>query len=118
MKQLIAIASVLVSSLAFAGGSGSGGGGGGVGPRPEKFRTIELPDFVRNIQTVETPMEWVRFRNTQGDKITFEYTWAKTDEKGSGEVQLDRSTLGLEHADLIDALSESKASGEWKPVLK
>lgn len=60
--------------------------------------------------------EFVKFKSSQGDQITFEYTWINGAKASAGQVTLNKARLTEEGTEIIKALVESKSTNAWEPL--
>lgn len=77
---------------------------------------VVVPDLNLADFTAKPVAEFVRFKSTQGDLVTFDYTWFVGADKGLAEVTLDKAKASEQTADLIRALLESKAKSDWEAI--
>lgn len=77
---------------------------------------LKIPEFNASFDVNVSTGEFVRFKTTKGDKITFDYSWFVGADKGLAEVTLDKAKASEQNADLIRALLDSKAKADWEAI--
>ena len=80
------------------------------------LKGLQIPEFKTSFVVNVSTGEFVRFKSTRGDNITFDYSWFMGADKGLAEVTLDKANAGEQGADLIRALLDSKAKADWEAI--
>lgn len=77
---------------------------------------VVVPDLNLTDVTTKTVSEFVRFKSTNGDQVTFDYTWINGVQASSGQVTVNKAQLNKEGAEVVNALLESKRFSGWSVV--
>ena len=123
LHSLIAYLALAASPLAFADRQGGGGLLTSARVSIDKwidFDTrlipIVLPDLNLAEASTKPVAEFVRFKSSQGDRVTFDYTWIDGTKASAGQVTLNKVRLTEEGAEIVKALVESKSTSSWEPL--
>ena len=75
-----------------------------------------IPDLNLTEATTKPITEFVRFKSSQGDQVTFDYTWINGTKSSAGQVTLNKARLTEEGAEIVKALVESKSTSAWEQI--
>ena len=83
-----------------------------------EFDTRLIPTVIPDLNLADTATkpvrEFVKFKSSQGDQVTFDYTWINGTNASAGQVTMNKARLTEEGAEIVKALIESRSTSGWE----
>ena len=91
---------------------------GGGGLKVVALKSMNFANVAGRSLKLSERQEWVRYKVTDGKKVSFEYAWTTGTFGASESVALERENLEFDNAEIVRALLRSKNSLDWEVVVR